>query len=99
MFILLFGELFGDRSERFQSKDVVQRCHGKGNVLFLAVIVFVFQKVHLFIDGLQFMQQFRAGTGEDDALCTALEQLDAMFNLGWQDMEDRKEDIIKFLSE
>ena len=28
-----------------------------------------------------------------------IEQLDAMFNLGWQDMEDRKEDIIKFLSE
>ena len=27
------------------------------------------------------------------------EQLEELFQLGWQDMEDRKEDIIKFLSE
>ena len=28
-----------------------------------------------------------------------IEQLDDLFNLGWQDMEDRKEEIIRFLSE
>ena len=27
------------------------------------------------------------------------QQLEELFQLGWQDMEDRKEDIIQFLSE
>ena len=28
-----------------------------------------------------------------------VEQMEELFKLGWQDMEDRKDDLVKFLSE